>query len=1108
MKKYIALVYMLNACIFHLMAEGTREFRPTENDWGAPTIMDHPDYSDFGQYGAPDEQQIKIRVNDLDETIYFGFNNRTKNGGFLSGMPYRVVSPSGNIVYEGETQQGGAGHINNYDEAVSGPAQTGVAGGYNAIELPVDETGDYVLEFNLDPFPGEEVYLYLFDVTVADANNQPINGRLHSQGWQISTEAQVNPFRGVVYPYVENGVVYEVDMNGMQPYTFIIQLNSTGLQDTGEFLDDRVSRVGNYSVPEFPVFLNPPDEETFPTSDIVVSLQSHVTAISCSGYDFCFLYMADAYGHLEGFIDLNQNGVYDENIDIHFAKEIEPGDSICVDWDGRDNDGNLVDMEEYAIYSTFGFGLTHMPLYDVEHNMEGYRVNILKPEGLDSPLLFWDDSEIEYGQTVGGDGLVNLEGCLSETDGCHRWQNRGGLEGGRATQETINTWWYAKMLYDTLSLDMREFAPVQLSYNADTLIAGDTTVCKGDDLWVHIVDYGTGHYDNDRYTYEWYFDSNLLQGEAASQLFTIEENSEIVIKAIDNENEGCITFDTLHVEIVNPVQIDAEVEDELCDPGTGAIEVNLIDGPPNPQFFWQEFPQVESGSISGLDAGNYHLQIRDTLYSEGCMLDTSFTIVPAIIIAIDQLDISHTPCYSHDGKAAITMEDTSRSYAFLWSGSVGEYVIDTLAPGNHTVHITDVETGCDTDSSFSVTGLPFTVEIATQDEICAGSQGTVSLTLPDGDFSISYNGEAGNVFYDNLSSGNYDISVVADIDQDCRVDTFALINDSIYTVSIEHLDLEHTPCYEHNGSAAVTMAEPSRDYGYQWNGNVGTNQVSNLAPGNHAVHITDIETGCDTDSSFTISEKPFLIGVSLESEVCSDGSGAISLEVPNGDFEVYLDGARGDRVNENLSAGNYEISVVSILDNSCRTDTSVFLSDSTYTLDVEFEIEPLSGIIETDAELQFTAQSYPVAEKYEWDFDNGDFSEEQAPIVVFTDEGVFEVSLLVTDGRGCQGITRKTFDIPLHVPCEVNIPTAFSPNGDYVNDDIGVLGNAESIDLKIFNRWGEVIFRSRDIGNRWDGTYQGKQSPIGVYPFILDYECPTDGAPDKKRIIGEITLVR
>jgi gliding motility-associated-like protein len=90
---------------------------------------------------------------------------------------------------------------------------------------------------------------------------------------------------------------------------------------------------------------------------------------------------------------------------------------------------------------------------------------------------------------------------------------------------------------------------------------------------------------------------------------------------------------------------------------------------------------------------------------------------------------------------------------------------------------------------------------------------------------------------------------------------------------------------------------------------------------------------------------------------------------------------------------------------------------------------------------------------------------------------------------------------------QLEIPNAFSPNGDGINDHfkIRVTGYFKSDGLKIFNRWGQLIFETKDLGNEWDGTIKGNPLPIGTYYWVIE---GIDVEGKRLRKSGSVTLVR
>lgn len=80
-------------------------------------------------------------------------------------------------------------------------------------------------------------------------------------------------------------------------------------------------------------------------------------------------------------------------------------------------------------------------------------------------------------------------------------------------------------------------------------------------------------------------------------------------------------------------------------------------------------------------------------------------------------------------------------------------------------------------------------------------------------------------------------------------------------------------------------------------------------------------------------------------------------------------------------------------------------------------------------------------------------------------------------------------ELKLYLPMKLHLPTAFTPNEDGLNDTFGLVGEGvENCRLIIYNRWGEIIFYSITMDQRWDGRHKGKIVPFGSYSYeILAY---------------------
>ena len=90
---------------------------------------------------------------------------------------------------------------------------------------------------------------------------------------------------------------------------------------------------------------------------------------------------------------------------------------------------------------------------------------------------------------------------------------------------------------------------------------------------------------------------------------------------------------------------------------------------------------------------------------------------------------------------------------------------------------------------------------------------------------------------------------------------------------------------------------------------------------------------------------------------------------------------------------------------------------------------------------------------------------------------------------------------------DVFVPSAFSPNGDGINDIFHVTARKLITlqEFKIMNRWGQQIFETRDISKGWDGNFKGKMQDPGVYYYMIKVASPTGKTQFLK---GDITLIR
>lgn len=143
------------------------------------------------------------------------------------------------------------------------------------------------------------------------------------------------------------------------------------------------------------------------------------------------------------------------------------------------------------------------------------------------------------------------------------------------------------------------------------------------------------------------------------------------------------------------------------------------------------------------------------------------------------------------------------------------------------------------------------------------------------------------------------------------------------------------------------------------------------------------------------------------------------------------------------------------------------------------------------------------ASNYNWILSDGKSENTTNSEFKISDTGNYRVVLIAISDKGCRDSSEQF--ITVNSNYRLQIPNAFSPNGDGLNDTwIPQAGAIEYMEFVIFNRWGEMIY----IGNEstgWDGTYLGVDAPQGIYVYTLKVKSQFKGI---FYLSGTIDLIR
>lgn len=442
--------------------------------------------SSWGTTALPFREEYRMYVRLLPgETLYYGVR-RSSPGTDANAdlvLTLRYGSGAGTIVKQNtllrsltssfELAAGQNGVIETPAQVTIGPSRTAGDGGYRPLTY-VNNTGaaqDFFLEFtqvgeftNGGSQPGfndlavkgtlftsnRRSEYDLWDLTVYGTDNRAKPGRLFSKFWSFSAgnSGGTNQFQNRLsatfrlFPMVESRdapgryYVKEVELAGLRPYVFVFVSNEFGTNTGTTIAERRRSQTSNTSYPQYPSFVNNPDEAVWPSAATpTVSItpqpfcQSGVTKVA-------FTTRSAETGEFNILIDLNNNGTFDAGTDVRLTQNVQGGSSGTVVWDGLGGNGQRVASGTTVQFNFTNLGVAvHFPLFDAEGNPDGFRVRNVRPSnGANYDLLYWDDTNLS---ATAFPTRTQLNG-VDSTPGVHAW----GATTDDGNGILVNTWTY------------------------------------------------------------------------------------------------------------------------------------------------------------------------------------------------------------------------------------------------------------------------------------------------------------------------------------------------------------------------------------------------------------------------------------------------------------------------------------------------------------------------------------------------------------------------------------------------------------------------------------------------------------------------------------------
>lgn len=439
-------------------------------------------------------------------------------------------------------------------------------------------------------------------------------------------------------------------------------------------------------------------------------------------------------------------------------------------------------------------------------------------------------------------------------------------------------------------------------------------------------------------------------------------------------------------------------------------------------------------------------------------------------------------------QAPITLRASPVFVNYKWSTGQTDSVITVSQPGSYFVEVTD---SCGNILRDSVLVNEFSYPINAGPDRVKCNLDTIHLTAPPGFLNYEW---SNNYNLSSPTGATVVVNPLMDTAYYLKAEKFA----GCYSFDTIRVKVNVSPRIQLGADTSICAdkfvvfdAGPGFSQ-YQWNNGVSNRTLTANKVGVYIVAATTAE-GCvsgDTVRIFNTWPLP-VVTIVGEQTLCENGTRVLDAgNFPSGSVYTWNTGNNTRTITVNQT-GLYTVVVRD--DRGCETQDD---------FRIERIVKPPANFLSSDTAIctygKLFLQPLGVYNNYLWNTGDGSRN------ITITKPGYYWLE--VTDANQCVG--RDTI-IVKQKDClkGLFVPTAFTPNQDGRNDIFRALifGNVKSFEFSIFNRWGQMIFRTQDPAKGWDGTIGGRVQNTGTFTWLCKYQFEGEAVRVEK---GSFTVIR
>lgn len=412
----------------------------------------------------------------------------------------------------------------------------------------------------------------------------------------------------------------------------------------------------------------------------------------------------------------------------------------------------------------------------------------------------------------------------------------------------------------------------------------------------------------------------------------------------------------------------------------------------------------------------------------------------------------------------------------------------------------------------SITVLSTPVIELNDTTICEGQSVTVNLGIDNYQWVPATNiscATCGNVTITPTSDITYHIT--ANSGTNCSAEGYY----SIDVVELPQAALHQTldVCYGNSVELAVNDAATTTWMPASYLNNTTIHTVI-CTPDTSITYIVQSSNalGCSVSSTVEVNViEPFSVVTSPDTSFCSNGKVDLRVDVLGKKSGTYIYDWNNDNLLNNGSIANPTASVsqttqftVTVTNAVCNTSDVGTVNVSVFAPPVITSITDMTTVKPLEEVKVYATADQPVS--FNWQATD-ELSCTECQAAVLTPQVAQYVKVTATATTGCSASDSVLVQVQGCPENEVFVPNAFTPNGDGNNDEFKPYSNilAEMNYLRVFDRWGIMVYEGTDINSGWSGDYKGEKAQPGVYVYVMQAQCANGFSIDKK---GSFTLLR